>query len=59
MKEEKDMKNILAGTGRNIDEFGGFDIEIKPDRTQEDIFNNRPGKALREKIRRCVQYIFR
>ena len=50
MKEEKDMKNILAGTGRNIDEFGGFDIEIKPDRTQEDIFNNRPGKALREKI---------
>ncbi|MBD5304202.1 MAG: excinuclease ABC subunit UvrC [Bacteroides sp.] len=44
------MKNILAGTGRNIDEFGGFDIEIKPDRTQEDIFNNRPGKALREKI---------
>ena len=50
MKEEKDMKNILAGMGRNIDEFGGFDIEIKPDRTQEDIFNNRPGKALREKI---------
>ena len=50
MKEEKDMKNILAGTGRNIDEFGGFDIEIKPDRTQEDIFNNRPGNALREKI---------
>ncbi|MDE6072188.1 MAG: excinuclease ABC subunit UvrC, partial [Muribaculaceae bacterium] len=44
------MKNILAGTGRNIDEFGGFDIEIKPDRTQEDIFNNRPGNALREKI---------
>lgn len=44
------MKNLLAGIGRDIDEFGGFDIEIKPDRTKEDIFNNRPGEHLREKI---------
>ncbi len=45
-----DTIKYLAGTGRNIDEFGGFDIEIKPDRTKEDIFNNRPGEHLREKI---------
>jgi len=44
------MKEFLAGTGRNIDEFGGFDIEITPDRTREDISNNRPGVQLREKI---------
>lgn len=43
-------KNLLAGSGRNIDEFGGFDIEITPDRTREDIMNNRPGVQLREKI---------
>lgn len=51
-KNKKDQKidSLLAGTGRNIDEFGGFDIEIKPDRTQDDIFNNRPGSQLREKI---------
>jgi len=47
---DKEIKNLLAGTGRNIDEFGGFDIEIKPDRTKEDIYNNRPGNQLREKI---------
>lgn len=46
----EDVRKYLAGTGRNIDEFGGFDIEIKPDRTKEDIFNNRPGEHLREKI---------
>lgn len=54
MKTDKGNKEsregMLAGTGRNIDEFGGFDIEIKPDRTPDDIFNNRPGAHLREKI---------
>ena len=49
-KRKDDLKNLLAGTGRNIDEFGGFDIEIKPDRTPQDIFENRPGTQLREKI---------
>lgn len=49
-RKKEEMKRFLAGTGRNIDEFGGFDIEIKPDRTKEDIFNNRPGEQLREKI---------
>ena len=43
-------KPILANTGRNIDEFGGFGIEIRRDRTSSDILNNRPGEQLREKI---------
>ena len=50
MDKERDIKKLLAGTGRDIDEFGGFDLEIKPNRTREDIFNNRPGEQLREKI---------
>ncbi len=41
---------LLADTGRDIDKMGKFDIEIVPDRTREDIFNNRPGEHLREKI---------
>ncbi len=44
------LDQLLAGFGRNIDEIGGFDIEIKPDRTPDDLFNNRPGTRLREKI---------
>lgn len=40
----------LSGEGRGIDEFGGFRLEIEPDRTAEDIRNNRPGNHLREKI---------
>ncbi len=40
----------IADTGRLIDEIGGFDLEIVPDRTRDDIFNNRPGRQLREKI---------
>ncbi len=47
---KEDIGRLLAGTGRSIDEIGGFDIEIKPDRTREDLFNNRPGEQLREKI---------
>lgn len=44
------VEEILAGTGRNIDEIGGFDLEIHEKRTQEELFNNRPGPKLREKI---------
>ncbi len=44
------IEELLADAGRNIDETGKFDIEIVPDRTREDIFNNRPGEHLREKI---------
>lgn len=47
---QKSIDELLTGTGRNIDESGKFGIEIKPDRTQEDITNNRPGEHLREKI---------
>lgn len=41
---------ILAGFGRTIDEAGGFGIEITPDRTPQDIRDNRPGESLRRKI---------
>lgn len=44
------MGNILSDVGRYIDETGKFEIEIKPDRTREDLLNNRPGEHLREKI---------
>ena len=40
----------IAGAGRLIDEFGGFQLEITPDRTREDLLHNRPGKQLRQKI---------
>ncbi len=46
----EDVSKILADFGRNIDETGGFGLEITPDRTQQDIFENLPGKSLREKI---------
>ncbi|MDE7414359.1 MAG: excinuclease ABC subunit UvrC [Muribaculaceae bacterium] len=42
--------DILAGSGRNINETAGFPLEIIPDRTRDDIANNRPGQRLREKI---------
>lgn len=41
---------LLADTGRDIDKMGKFDIEIVPDRTRDDLFHNRPGAHLREKI---------
>lgn len=44
------VESLLMETGRDIDETGKFNIEIKPDRTKDDIFNNRPGNHLREKI---------
>ena len=46
----KDGTELLAGTGRDINEHGGFNLEIKSDRTPEDIRHNRPGEKLREKI---------
>ncbi|MDE6009047.1 MAG: excinuclease ABC subunit UvrC [Muribaculaceae bacterium] len=47
---KSEIDRILADTGRNIDETGKFEIEIKPDRTADDLRNNRPGEHLREKI---------
>ena len=44
------IEDLLSDTARNIDETGKFDIEIVPDRTREDIRENRPGTNLREKI---------
>lgn len=44
------MEELLAGTGRDIDEIGGFDLEIHESRSQEDLAANRPGPKLREKI---------
>ena len=40
------IDRLLADTGRDIDKMGKFDIEIVPDRTREDLFNNRPGAHL-------------
>ena len=45
-----EIDRILSDVGRNIDETGKFDIEITPDRTADDLRNNRPGAHLREKI---------
>ena len=44
------IDSLLADVGRNIDENGKFGIEIKPDRTPEDIAGNHPGNHLRDKI---------
>ena len=50
MQEKTNLDTLLAGVGRDIDESGKFEIEIKPDRTRDDLLNNRPGEHLREKI---------
>ncbi|MDE6560148.1 MAG: excinuclease ABC subunit UvrC [Muribaculaceae bacterium] len=50
MNETQSQEDLLAGAGRDINEHGGFNLEIKSDRTPEDIRNNRPGEKLREKI---------
>ena len=42
--------DFLAGAGRDINAHGGFNLEIKSDRTPDDIRHNRPGEKLREKI---------
>ncbi len=44
------IDSMLASADRNIDETGNFEIEIVPDRTADDLRNNRPGNNLREKI---------
>ena len=44
------IESLLADVGRNIDESGKFGIEITPDRTAQDIAENRPGNHLKEKI---------
>ena len=51
MKEnDAGKEGLLADSGQHIDETGAFDIELKSDRTRDDLFNNRPGEHLREKI---------
>lgn len=45
-----DTPDILAGAGRDINGHEGFNLEIKSDRTPEDLRMNRPGEKLREKI---------
>ncbi len=50
MNETQASEDLLAGSGRDINEHGGFNLEIKSDRTPDDIRNNRPGEKLREKI---------
>ena len=47
---KKEVADLLAGWGRDINETGGFNIEITPDRTSDDLRHNRPGAHLREKI---------
>ena len=49
-KEDVNNAELLAGVGRDINEHGGFNLEIKSDRTPDDIRHNRPGEKLREKI---------
>lgn len=50
MTKSDAVAGMLAGWGRDIDELGTFNIEIEPDRTRDDIRENRPGTHLREKI---------
>ncbi len=50
MNEAQNPGDMLAGVGRDINEHGGFHLEIKSDRTPDDIRHNRPGEKLREKI---------
>ena len=41
---------LLTDVGRDINREGKFELEITPDRTPDDIRDNRPGTRLREKI---------
>ncbi|MDE6835643.1 MAG: hypothetical protein K2J03_01645, partial [Muribaculaceae bacterium] len=50
MKDQQNISDLLASVGRDINETGGFNLEIQPERSQDDLFNNRPGPKLREKI---------
>lgn len=40
----------MLNVGRQIDDASGFKLEITPDRTRDDLQNNRPGEQLRAKI---------
>ncbi len=42
--------DLVADSGRDIDESGHFKLEFESDRTKQDIFANRPGERLRAKI---------
>ena len=50
MNQKDNLDSLIADVGRSIDESGKFELEIEPDRTRDDIANNRPGEHLREKI---------
>lgn len=50
VEKKERIDKLLEGIGRDINEQGELLIEITPDRTHEDLLNNRPGPALREKI---------
>lgn len=50
LSQQDRLREILLSTGRDIDEMGGFDLEISEKRSREDLVNNRPGPKLREKI---------
>ncbi|MDE5812678.1 MAG: excinuclease ABC subunit UvrC [Muribaculaceae bacterium] len=50
MEEDEKNYDLLAGSGRDINEHGGFNLEIQSDRTPDDIRHNRPGEKLRQKI---------
>lgn len=48
--QQDNIQDLITGADRRIDQQNGFGIEIKPDRTREDIRDNRPGEHLRNKI---------
>ena len=39
-----EVDRLLAGVGRDIDKGGRFEPEFEPDRTRDDIRDNRPGR---------------
>lgn len=45
-----DESGLLAGVGRHIDHDASVGLEIPDRRSRSDIFNNRPGPVLRDKI---------
>ena len=49
-EENIHIDSLLTDVGRDIDESGKFQLEIKPDRTADDLAQNRPGEHLKEKI---------
>lgn len=45
-----DETGLLATVGRRIDHDADVDLEVEQQRSRSDIFNNRPGPMLRDKI---------